>query len=211
MSAAADRPPDDRWVLGYRAIGDDEFPDIGRVHEVPIVPSADSDLFSDRLIAAIVELPHEILGITELSPYDGTFVGKRIQRDGSIAPYPNGYALASGGGADSGDHPGAVRLSGAGAEAQYLPDQGRRRPTWRGRKRGVRKPAAIAATTALPTNRPSCCSSTLTARPATGGTIRKPRVRRIVAQLGEPWASASFVWFFSAGHGLEMETVDGWR
>ena len=89
MSAAADRPPDDRWVHGYRAIGDDEFPDIGRVHEVPIVPFTDSDPFPfDRPIAAIVELPHEMLGITELSPYDGTFVGKRIQRDGSIAPYP---------------------------------------------------------------------------------------------------------------------------
>jgi len=80
VSAATDWPPDDRWVHGYRAIGDDEFPDIGRVQEVPVVPSADSDLFSDRLIAAIVELPHEMLGITELSPYDGTFVGKRIQR-----------------------------------------------------------------------------------------------------------------------------------
>ena len=58
MSAAADRPPDDRWVHGYRAIGDDEFPDIGRVHEVPIVPFADSDPFirqadrSDRRTAA---------------------------------------------------------------------------------------------------------------------------------------------------------------
>ena len=89
MSAATDRPPDDRWVHGYRAIGDDEFPDIGRVHEVPIVPFTDSDPFPfDRPIAAIVELPHEMLEITELSPYDGTFVGKRIQRDGSIAPYP---------------------------------------------------------------------------------------------------------------------------
>src|SRR6186713_253539 len=88
MSTASDRPPDDRWVHGYRAIGDDEFPDIGRVHEVPIVPFADSYPFSDGLIAAIIELPHQILGITELSPYDGTFVGKRIRRDGSIAPYP---------------------------------------------------------------------------------------------------------------------------
>ena len=29
-------------------------------------------------------------------------------------------------------------------------------------------------------------------------------IRNIVAQLGEPWASTSFVWFFSAKHGLEF-------
>ena len=29
-------------------------------------------------------------------------------------------------------------------------------------------------------------------------------IRTIVAQLGEPWASTSFVWFFSAKHGLEF-------
>ena len=44
---------------------------------------------------------------------------------------------------------------------------------------------------------------------ATGNWRDDPEaaVKRIVAQLGEPWASASYVWFFSAGHGLEMETV----
>jgi hypothetical protein len=88
MSAATGRPPDDRWAP-YRALGDDEFPNIGRVHEVPIVPFTDGDLFSfERPVAAILELPHEMLAITELSPCDGTFVGKRIQLDGSIAPYP---------------------------------------------------------------------------------------------------------------------------
>jgi hypothetical protein len=33
-------------------------------------------------------------------------------------------------------------------------------------------------------------------------------VQRIVAQFGEPWASASYVWFFSAAHGLKMETIE---
>ena len=126
MSAASDRPPDDRWVHGYRAIGDDEFPDIGRVHEVPIVPFTDSDPFPfDRPIAAIVELPHEILEITELSPYDGTLRRQTNPARRQHRAISNGYALASDGGADSGHHPGAVRLPGAGAEAQYLPDQGR--------------------------------------------------------------------------------------
>ena len=30
-------------------------------------------------------------------------------------------------------------------------------------------------------------------------------IRTIVGKLGEPWASTSFVWFFSATHGLEIE------
>jgi hypothetical protein len=33
-------------------------------------------------------------------------------------------------------------------------------------------------------------------------------VKRIVAMLGEPWNETSFVWFFSATHGLEFETVE---
>ena len=31
-------------------------------------------------------------------------------------------------------------------------------------------------------------------------------VHRIVTQLGEPWASASYTWFFSGTHGLKIET-----
>ena len=126
MSDATDRPPDDRWVHGYRAIGDDEFPDIGRVHEVPIVPFADSDPFPfDGPTAAIVALPHEMLGITELSPYDGTVVGKRIRHDGSISALSDGHTLAPECREDSGYDPGAVRFPAAGARAQHLPDQGR--------------------------------------------------------------------------------------
>ena len=35
-------------------------------------------------------------------------------------------------------------------------------------------------------------------------------IRTIVAQLGEPWASTSFVWFFSATHGLELDEHKRW-
>jgi hypothetical protein len=35
-------------------------------------------------------------------------------------------------------------------------------------------------------------------------------MRSIVAELGEPWASASFGWFFSATHGLEMNENKRW-
>ena len=35
-------------------------------------------------------------------------------------------------------------------------------------------------------------------------------VRRIVGRLGEPWASTSFVWFFSATHGLERDEHKHW-
>src|SRR5262245_20907541 len=35
----------------------------------------------------------------------------------------------------------------------------------------------------------------------------KGAVQDVVAQLGEPWASTSFVWFFSTKHGLEIEKM----
>ncbi len=39
--------------------------------------------------AEIIELGAvEVIEITELSPYDDTFIGKRIKADNSIVPYP---------------------------------------------------------------------------------------------------------------------------
>jgi hypothetical protein len=35
-------------------------------------------------------------------------------------------------------------------------------------------------------------------------------IQTMVAQLGEPWASTSFVWFFSAKHGLEFDEHKRW-
>ena len=35
-------------------------------------------------------------------------------------------------------------------------------------------------------------------------------IRTVVGWLGEPWASTSFVWFFSAGHGLERDENERW-
>ena len=207
MSAAADRPPDDPWVHCYRAIGDDEFPDIGRVHEVPIVPFTDSDPFPfDRPIAAIVELPHEMLGITELSPYDGTFVGKRIQRDGSIAPYPMVTHWRQT----------VVRIPATiPALADYL-EQARKRniclirgaPADLAREKTRRQKAGGDRGDHGFTDEPTTLHF-FDIDGATGNWRDDPEaaVKRIVTQLGEPWASASFVWFFSAGHGLEMETV----
>ena len=39
--------------------------------------------------AEVIELEAvEVIEITELSPYDGAFIGKRIKADNSIAQYP---------------------------------------------------------------------------------------------------------------------------
>jgi hypothetical protein len=35
-------------------------------------------------------------------------------------------------------------------------------------------------------------------------------VASIVAKLGEPWCNASYVWFFSSGHGLELDEQKRW-
>ena len=66
-----------------------------------------------------------MLGITELSPYDGTFVGKRIQRDGSIAPYPMVTHWRQTVVRIPATIPALFDFLRTGAEAQYLPDQGR--------------------------------------------------------------------------------------
>jgi hypothetical protein len=39
-------------------------------------------------VVVLAERAHEIIDITELEPNDGTFIGKRINRDGSITQYP---------------------------------------------------------------------------------------------------------------------------
>ena len=175
MSAATDRPPDDRWVHGYRAIGDDEFPDIGRMHEVPIVPFADSDPFPfDGPIAAIVELPHEMLGITELSPYGGKFVGKeRIRHDGSVAPYPMVTHWRQGVVRLPATIPALFGFPATSARAQRLHDSGRA-----GRPRAGKTRRQIAGGArgdhGFVDEPPKCCSSTSTAQSATGRPMRRP-------------------------------------
>jgi hypothetical protein len=153
------------------------------------------------------------LEITELAPHDGvTFIGKRIQRDGSIAPYPHVTwwrqtvvkipatvpALF--------DYLQAARMRNIclvrGAPANPSQEKTRRRKADSG-ARGDRNGGA--GFTDQPTQ--------LHFFDIDGARIDwranpEAAVKRIVASLGEPWASASFVWFFSAGHGLKMETVE---
>ena len=66
------------------------------------------------------------------------------------------------------------------------------------------------ATTALSTSRPDCSPSTSTASKINWRADPERAIRTIVAQLGEPWASTSFVWFFSATHGLELDEHKRW-
>src|SRR4051794_24882055 len=207
MSDATDRPPDDRWVHCYRAIGDDEFPDIGRVQEVPFVPFTASDPFPlDRPIAEIVELPHEILEITELTPYDGTFVGKRIQRDGSIAPYPMVTHWRQSVGRIPATIPALFDFLQQARERNTCLIRGA--PANLAREKTRRRKAGGNRGDHGFTDEPTKLLF-FDIDGAIGNWRDDPEaaVKRIVAQLREPWASASFVWFLSAGHGLEMETA----
>jgi hypothetical protein len=158
--------------------------------------------------AEIIQLTHvEIIEITELSPYDGKFVGKRINRDNSVTQYPSVTYWRQ--------H--VMRIP---ATVVALFDYLRE-----ARTRSV----------CLIRGAPANLSREKTRRQNAGvkergdhGFLDEPTrllffdldgvaidwradpegaVKRIVAQLGEPFASASFVWFFSASHGLETETV----
>jgi hypothetical protein len=156
--------------------------------------------------AEIIELPHEVIEITELSPYDGEFIGKRIERDGSITPYP---------------------------KVKYWRQYVKRIPATTVALFDYLREART-RNICLIRGAPANLSREMTRRQLAGGdrgdhgfldeptrllffdldvvaiewrADPKGAVKRIVAQLGERFASASFVWFFSASHGLETETV----
>ena len=158
--------------------------------------------------AEIIELPHEVIEITELTPYDNTFIGKRIERDGRVTPYPTSVvwwrqrvarcpativALC--------DYLRAARTRNVclirGAPANPLREKTRRQNAYvkeRGDHGFTDEPTRLLFF--------DLDGVALDWRADPEGAVK-----RIVAQLGEPFASASFVWFFSATHGLETETV----
>ena len=62
-------------------------------------------------VIALAERAQEIIEITELEPSDGTFIGKHINRDGSITQYPTRDMVAAERGARPRHHPASVCLS----------------------------------------------------------------------------------------------------
>jgi hypothetical protein len=157
--------------------------------------------------ADIVELAVEALEITELSPWDGRFVGKRILRDGSVLQYPNVGLWRQSVARIPATIPALYDyLSKARVRNVCLirgaPANLSRQPTRRliaGGDRGdhgfLDEPTRLLA---------------IDVDGARGSWREDPEaaVHRIVQQLDEPFASASYVWFFSAMHGLQMETTE---
>ena len=143
--------------------------------------------------AEVIELEAvEVIEITELSPYDNTFIGKRIERDGSITPYPKSVMW------------------------WRQPWRAARPPSWRCSTICARRARATSSDprragqpvagedTAAKRRREGARRSRLPRRADQAVLLRHRRrqidwradpegaVRRIVAQLGEPFSSASF-------------------
>jgi hypothetical protein len=158
--------------------------------------------------AEVIELEAvEVIKVTELTPYDNTFIGKRIERDGRVTPYPKSVvwwrqrvARCPATIVAVCDYLREARTRNIilirGAPADLSREKTRR---WKaGGKRGNH------GFDDTPTK--------LFCFDIDGALIAwrddpEGAIRRIVAQLGEPWSTASFVWFFTSSHGLETETV----
>jgi len=164
-----------------------------------------------KVVLLAERVAREVIEITELEPYDGTFVGKRINPDGSITPYPERTLW--------------WRQSVAQVPATipalfaYLREA---------RKRNV---CTIRDAPANIERQPTRRQIAEIAGRGDHGFIDKPTrriihdidgfktnwradperaIREILSVLGEPWVSASCVWYFSASHGLEFNAHKRW-
>jgi hypothetical protein len=150
------------------------------------------------------------LEITELSPANGVFIGKRIKRDGTIAQYPNVAWW----------HQSVLRIEPTPAALlAALRDARERNVCWiRGAPANIDRKETrrwIAYRTVEGVDRGDHGffdrATQLLPIDIDGGAVFAWRadpegaVRRLVDELGEPWRSTSYVWAFSSSHGLETE------
>ena len=163
----------------------------------------------------LAERASEVIEITELEPNNGMFIGKRIERDGSVTPYPKNVKYWR------------QRVAQVPADSAHLFAYLREART--------RNICLIRGHPANPARQPTRRQNAFVIDPHSGedrgdhGFTDEPTrlfpididearidwrddpegaIRRIVGRLGEPWSSTSFVWFFSSSHGLETETVE---
>jgi hypothetical protein len=164
--------------------------------------------------ATVIPLTQETLSVTELTPDGGVFIGKSIQRDGSITQYPKvtwwrqqvAQVQATVFGVHEYLREARMRnvclIRGAPANIERQPTRRQRaHEVHHGKDRGdhgfIDEPARLFFLD------------------IDGVEIKwraepERAIRTIVAELGEPWASTSFCWFFSATHGLELDEQKRW-
>jgi hypothetical protein len=164
-------------------------------------------------VIALAERAHEIISITELEPNNGVFIGKHINRDGRITQYPTvtwwrqrvarvpasiphvfAYLREA-------RERNVCLIRGAPANVERQPTRRQKAGVVGGRDR--RDHGFVDEPTKLLYLDVDGIKINWRANP-------ERAIRTIVGQLGEPWASTSFVWFFSATHGLKLDERKRW-
>ena len=156
----------------------------------------------------------EIIEITELTPDSGAFIGKHINPDGSLTEYPDVMWWRQ--------HVEHVPATVSHLFAYLREARGRNICLIRGapanleRRSTRRQKAGIYGSEDrgdhgfidTPTK---LFFLDIDGTPMAWRDDPEGAIRRIVAQLGEPWCSTSFVWFFSAKHGLARDKRGRWK
>ena len=182
--------------------------------------AADKDAGASKapIAADVVRLAEHAAGetieITELSPYDGEFIGKHINPDGSLTEYPNVSWWRQ--------HVAHVPATVSHLFAYLREARTRNICLIRGapanpeREKTRRLKAGIYGSEDrgdhgfLDTPTKLFCLD-IDGTPMEWRADPEGAIRRIVTLLGEPWSLASFVWFFSAKHGLERDKRGRWK
>ncbi|MBR1070232.1 hypothetical protein ABIF66_008852 [Bradyrhizobium japonicum] len=198
MMAAPLDPPLDPWAPGVRAA------------DVPITAhrSGSDPLFPERDADNIVHLDAvDVLDITELTPADDRFVGKRIRRDGTVLQYPQVKLWRQAVAKIPATIPALFAYLSEARERNICLIRGQ--PAAPERKRTRRQIASEERGDHGFLDTPTCLHF-FDIDGAAGHWRDDPEaaVKRIVGDMGEPWSSASYVWLLSASHGLRMETVE---
>ena len=157
--------------------------------------------------------PDASIAITELEPVSGKFIGKKINRGGGIEQYPivkmwrQAVAIVPATIPHVFEYLRSARernvclIRGAPADLNRKKTRRWRAGVHEGKDRGdhgfLDEPSRLLSLD------PDGVAMNWMADP-------EGAVRSIVARLGEPWASASYVWFFSGTHGLERDKDKRW-
>jgi hypothetical protein len=163
--------------------------------------------------ASVIQLAkraRETLNVTELEPYDGKFIGKHINADGSIRQYPTVTWWRQSVAVIPATVPALFAylreartrniclIRGAPANLERLKTRRQRaNEKDRGDHGFIDEPSKLLFL--------DVDGIKMKWRADPQGAIEK-----IVARLGEPWCSTSCVWFFSATHGLARDKDGCW-